>query len=360
MSNLTPEARAGGQRPPERFVVTVNVASFFAGIGGFDLGFERAGMKVVFQCEIDSFAQQILRKHWPEVPIHADINTIESVPSADLWCAGWPCQDISAGNSTGRLGLTGERSGLIYRLLDLLGINRPQWVVLENVSGLLSANDGAALEAVIDGLETIGYVGGWMSCNTVDAGLPQNRDRVFLVGSLGDDRAHRMFLDGSELSGDFTEGTKRRQDARPDVPGISTGHNPTVVQRRGGFGYTSATGICPTIRAQTGKHQGGHSDRPILCGEEFDLERVREPYGVSGRLDGRRGRLIGNAVSPVVVEWIGRRIMDIQGACWRATSRRKVRESDDTGGAGKGCCGSTLHHQGTGSNDHDVRRRCHT
>jgi DNA (cytosine-5)-methyltransferase 1 len=87
-----------------------------------------------------------------------------------------------------------------------------------------------------------------------------------------------------------------------------------VVQRRGGFGYTAATSICPTIRAQTGRHQGGHSDRPILCGEELDVGRVRGPDGIPRRLDGRRGRLIGNAVSPVIVEWIGRRIVAVEAS----------------------------------------------
>jgi DNA (cytosine-5)-methyltransferase 1 len=85
-----------------------------------------------------------------------------------------------------------------------------------------------------------------------------------------------------------------------------------VVQRRGGFGYTLAKGICPTLRAQTGGHQGGHSDRPILCGEKLDVDRVGEAYGVSSRLDGRRGRLIGNAVVPGISEWIGRRILAIE------------------------------------------------
>lgn len=84
-----------------------------------------------------------------------------------------------------------------------------------------------------------------------------------------------------------------------------------MVQRRGGFGYTLAKSICPTLRTQTGKHQGGHSDRPILCGEKLDLERVGETDGVSPRLDGRRGRLIGNAVVLGIAEWIGRKIIRI-------------------------------------------------
>lgn len=291
----------------------MRVASFFSGIGGFDLGFERAGMNVVFQCEIDEFAQSVLRKHWPGVPLHDDITTLDpaTIPDADLWCAGWPCQDLSHAN-TNRKGLAGERSGLFHTFVELLDKVRPAWVVMENVPGLLSAEDGTALETVTDSLEAVGYLGGWFSANLLDAGLPHNRDRVFLVATLGHHRAYNIFFDGSELSRDFAPGTKRRKEDRPYLSGGVRGYDPLVVQRRGGFGYTAATSICPTIRAQTGKHQGGHSDRPILCGEKFDVGRVREANGVSGRLDGRRGRLIGNAVSPVVVEWLGRKIIAIE------------------------------------------------
>lgn len=287
-------------------------ASFFAGIGGFDLGLERAGMEVVFQCEIDSFAQQILKRHWPKVPLHGDITTLTPsvIPSADLWCAGWPCQDLSNAN-TERKGLAGERSGLFYSFMDLASAAHPRWIVMENVPGLLSAEQGTALEAVIDRFEADGYVGGWFTCNISDAGLPHSRDRVFFIGSYRSERAYKFFVDGSELHRDFAPRRKSRERTRPELQEGAFGNTPLVVQRRGGFGYTAATSISPTIRAQTGGHQGGHSDRPILCGQKLDVERVRAPYGVSNKLDGRRGRVIGNAVSPVIVEWIGRKILEI-------------------------------------------------
>lgn len=291
----------------------MRVASFFAGIGGFDLGLERSGMQVVFQCEIDEFAQTILKRHWPEVPIHDDITTLRTtaIPTTELWCAGWPCQDLSLAN-TERKGLSGKRSGLFYTFMDLVSEACPRWVVMENVPGLLSAEQGTALEAVADQLEANGYLGGWFSCNIVDAGLPHNRDRVFFVASYRSECAYKFFVDGSELSGNFAAGRTGRPGTRPSFQTGVVGDTPLVVQRRGGFGYTAATSISPTLRAQTGGHQGGHSDRPILCGQKLDVERVRATNGVSGRLDGRRGRLIGNAVSPVITEWIGRRIMAIE------------------------------------------------
>jgi DNA (cytosine-5)-methyltransferase 1 len=292
----------------------VRFASFFAGIGGFDLGFEKAGMKCVFQCEIDEYAQTILKKHWPEVPLHGDIKNLlpSIIPAADIWCAGWPCQDLSHAN-TNREGLSGERSGLFYNFMDLAKEVLPAWIIMENVPGLLSAEHGTALETVIDTMEENGYLGGWFSCNISDAGIPHNRDRVFFVASYRSDRAYQFFIDGSKLSRNFEKGRKGRKGVRSILQEIPVGNNPLVVQRRGGFGYTSAKSICPTIRAQTGKHQGGHSDRPILCGQELNVDRMRTAYGISPRLDGRRGRLIGNSVSPIITEWIGKKIMVIEG-----------------------------------------------
>lgn len=294
-------------------VIAVRVSSFFAGIGGFDLGFERAGMSVVFQCEIDPFCQTILKRHWPHVPIYEDITTLKSttVPTSELWCAGWPCQDLSNANYEG-IGLEGERSGLFYDFVALAREVQPKWLVMENVPGLLSAQQGTALETVIDSLEEIGYLGGWLSCNAAHAGLPHNRDRVFFIASFNSPCAYEVFTNSGELSRDTATRKQSKKEARPSIREVSLGDPPLVVQRRGGFGYTLARSVCPTLRAQTGRHQGGHSDRPILCGEKLNVDRMGKTNGVSHRLDGRRGRLIGNAVVPAISEWIGRKIIAVE------------------------------------------------
>ena len=183
---------------------------------------------------------------------------------------------------------------------------------MENVPGLLSADQGTAFETVIDTLEENGYLGGWVSCNATDAGLPHNRDRVFFIASFRSERAYHFFTDSSELFRDNLTREPRREKARPDFCQSSFGNAPLVVQRRGGFGYTLAKSICPTLRAQASGHKGGHSDRPILCGEKLDVDRVGNAHGVSSRLEGRRGRLLGNAVVPAISEWIGRRILEIE------------------------------------------------
>ena len=232
--------------------------------------------------------------------------------------AGWPCQDVSAANAQ-RKGIHGERSGLFFTFAALARKVRPSWIVLENVAGLLSSDEGSAFESVINELEEIGYMGIWFSCNTLSAGLPHNRERIFLVGSYRSPLSHQFYSDCGELLRDDSPREESRTEARPHIQGEFISDSPLLVQRRGGFGYTKATSYCPTIRAQSGKHQGGHSDRPILCGQKLDLERVRETNGVSGRLDGKRGRLIGNAVAPPIAEFIGRRILAIQ----RSNARSK-------------------------------------
>ena len=288
-------------------------ASFFAGIGGFDLGLQRAGMVPVFHCEIDPHCQLVLRRHWPEVPLHADITNLEAsaIPNADVWAAGWPCQDLSNGN-TNRKGLRGARSGLFYQLADLAREVQPKWLVLENVVGLLSAEDGVAFESVIDELEEIGYLGGWFTCNTLDVGLPHSRERVFIVASYRSDAAIQLLAHGGECDRNPPERASGWTRPGPRVRERTPDHGPLLVQRRGGFGYTKAKSVCPTIRAQTGRHQGGHSDRPIVCRQKLDLGRMREADGVSRRMDGRRGRLIGNAVAPPLAEWIGREILKVE------------------------------------------------
>ena len=116
----------------------LKVASFFAGIGGFDLGFENAGMQVSFQSEINTYCQRVLRKHWPKTPLVPDINDISAtdIPKSDVWCGGFPCQDLSyAGKGEG---LSGERSGLYFEVVRLVRELRPRYVLLENVAALLT------------------------------------------------------------------------------------------------------------------------------------------------------------------------------------------------------------------------------
>jgi len=115
--------------------VPLTFGSIFAGIGGLDLGFERAGLQCRWQVEIDEYARKVLQKHWPEVKKHDDNRTFTDIPSVDVIAGGFPCQDV--GNAGHRAGINGERSGLFFELMRIVRDVRPRFVLLENVSALL-------------------------------------------------------------------------------------------------------------------------------------------------------------------------------------------------------------------------------
>jgi len=132
----------------------MRVLSLFAGIGGMDLGLERAGMTVVAQCEIDPFCRQVLRKHWPDVPQFEDIRTLkgEQVGPVDLVCGGFPCQPFSTASRGRRLGTDDDRF-LWPEMLRVISETRPAWVIGENVVGLKPLE----IEQVVSGLGMQGF-----------------------------------------------------------------------------------------------------------------------------------------------------------------------------------------------------------
>lgn len=125
--------------------------SLFSGIGGFDAGFEQAGLHCEWQCENDKYARAVLERHFT-VPIIEDVKDVNSktVKPVDIICGGFPCQDISIAGS--RKGLAGERSGLWFEFHRILSDLKPRWVVIENVPGLLSSNGGKDFAIVLHGL----------------------------------------------------------------------------------------------------------------------------------------------------------------------------------------------------------------
>ncbi|WP_238230267.1 DNA cytosine methyltransferase [Methylobacterium hispanicum] len=200
---------------------TLSVLDLFSGIGGISLGLEQAGpFRTVAFCEALESRRRILRRHWPDVPIHDDVRTLDGrsfregdEPSVDVICGGFPCQDISLAGK-GR-GLEGERSGLWSEYARLVGEIRPRWVVVENVAALRSprrklrrcecgwrgtkarrncpacrrdlaaAADGLALAAglgtVLRDLAALGYDAEWHCLRASDVGAPHLRDRVWIL-----------------------------------------------------------------------------------------------------------------------------------------------------------------------------------
>lgn len=151
--------------------------SLFAGIGGIDLGLERAGMRCAFQVEIDDYASRVLAKHWPDVPRFRDVRECGAgnLPRVDVLAGGFPCPDIS--NAGRRAGITGERSGLWSEFARLIRELRPRYVLVENVSALLDRG----IDSVLGDLATCGYDAEWSIVSACSLGAPHTRERLFVV-----------------------------------------------------------------------------------------------------------------------------------------------------------------------------------
>lgn len=162
----------------------------FSGIGGFRLGMEMAGHECVGSCEIDKFARKsyiemhnIKEDEWFGEDIKK--STANELPKADVWCFGFPCQDISvAGKQTG---LGGQRSGLFYTVIDLIKSqeeeNKPRYLFIENVKNLLSVNGGWDFAKILSKMDEAGYNAEWQIINSAWY-VPQNRERIFIIGHL--------------------------------------------------------------------------------------------------------------------------------------------------------------------------------
>jgi DNA (cytosine-5)-methyltransferase 1 len=262
----------------------MNVGSLFSGIGGFDLGLERAGMRVVWQCESDDFCRRVLAKHWPDVPCFEDVRDLrgtgrEAVASVDVLCGGFPCQDLSyAGKGAG---ITGARSGLWSEYARLIGELRPRYVVVENVSALLARG----LSVVLGDLAALGYDAEWDCIPASAVGAPHRRDRIWLVAYSNNERAY-----GSR------EQQQRRRQSQDGCGAV-----------RGDVADAGRIG-----RRQGPRKFGGLGSEE--CGwwsVEPDVGRVA--HGVPHRVD--RLRSLGNALVPQIAEWIGKRIMSHEESC---------------------------------------------
>ena len=153
----------------------MRVLDLFSGIGGFAYGLEQAGgLSPVAFCEQGEFQQTILRKHWPEVPIHDDVRTMQ-FPECDILTGGFPCQDLSLAGK--RAGITGARSGLYREVVRAVRMVRPRWVLLENVAALL----GNGMGVVLGDMAQDGYDAEWDCISAHDVGAPHGRDRVWIA-----------------------------------------------------------------------------------------------------------------------------------------------------------------------------------
>jgi DNA (cytosine-5)-methyltransferase 1 len=232
--------------------MTLTVGSLFSGIGGLDLGLERAGMKVIWQSEIDPYACKVLKKHWPEMPNHGDIKQIDwrAVEPVDVICGGYPCQPFStAGHRRG----SDDPRHLWPYMRTAISELRPQYAILENVRGHLSMG---GLQ-VIGELAEIGYDAQWRVVSARGLGASHQRERLIIVA----------YPNSKRWQGSIWSQKSCSTNGRSYIPGTN---------------------------------------------RKWSNEWIAEPnvgrvaHGIPKRMDRLRG--LGNAVVPQVAEYIGRLI----------------------------------------------------
>lgn len=231
---------------------TLTFGSLFSGIGGFDLGFEQAEMQCLWQVENDAKASSVLARHWPDVQRFEDVKNVgrDNLRPVDVICGGFPCQDVSvAGN---RAGLAGERSGLWFEFHRILDELRPRWVVIENVPGLLSSNDGRDFATILRGLVELRYGVTWRVLDSQYFGVAQRRRRVFLVGHLGGGRSAEVLFERTSVSGRPPAREEKRQGTTRNI-------TPSIVSNGdAGSGFRDEKGL--VLHQDTGYTVSGYGE----------------------------------------------------------------------------------------------------
>jgi len=320
-NNCVCEGREAYAVPSPGGTIALTMASLFTGIGGFDLGFERAGFRTTFQCEINPFCLTILNKHWPDVPKKSNIKEVTNgdIPQSDVWTAGFPCQDVSLARMGARAGLKGSRTGLFYEFARLVGEGRPGVIFLENVHGLLNSHGGQDFEVVIRTLADLGYSVGWRLFNSKNFGVPQSRQRVYIVGCHRDRGGPAKILFEPERGEGYVaeNGCDEADTVSPfkKVIGDLGGEGP-VVQSIAYCLYACSARHTGTDWSRTYVSYPKRGDVRRLTAQEcegimgFPVDWTVPPNGVvrEDDVESLRYHALGNAVTPPVIEWIARRI----------------------------------------------------
>lgn len=171
----------------------------FAGIGGFRLGMERAGHECIGSCEWDKYARETYKTNFGSYPEYNDAKDLhpQSLPQFDVLCAGFPCQAFSIAGK--RMGFEDTRGTVFFEIARIAKEKRPSYLFLENVKGLLNHDKGRTFDTIISTLDEMGYDAEWQVLNSKYF-VPQNRERVFIIGHLRGERTRQIFP-----LGDFDE-----------------------------------------------------------------------------------------------------------------------------------------------------------
>jgi len=296
----------------------LTVGSLFSGIGGLDLGLERAGMNVIWQSEIDKYACRVLKKHWPEVPNHGDIKLIDwsRVERPSVICGGYPCQPFSqAGHRKGEE----DPRHLWPWVRQAISELRPDYAILENVRGHLSLGG----TTVIADLAAIGYDAEWRIVSAASVGAAHRRDRIIIVAYPNSDR-----FETKRITKRFAEEVPETWRNRSSVAYPNSGRCEQCESKTESVSWASCgcerINVAHTVGAGSGRLGSLQQSRKTVFGGASDLRGENgftgwawwetEPNvgrvadGIPSRVDRLRG--LGNAVVPQVAEVIGRLVVE--------------------------------------------------
>lgn len=315
-------------------VESLTIGSLFSGIGGLELGLERAGLGPVrWQVEIDPFCRAVLAKHWPHARRFDDVCKVgsEVLEPVDVICGGFPCQDISfAGDGAG---LAGARSGLWSEYARIVRELRPCFVVVENVAALLSRG----LDQVLGTLASFGYDAEWSVLRASDVGAPHRRERLFIIARLADSRCFggSVRRDAGDVARASRESQSERDQRERDGYAARDGGAAVADDDRGGCKGERSFGILHRERQalRNDAHGRRRSDPEGERSTQSRLVRIPDgvpagvdrwpagrdeaphpwepPRTVTGRIDRRRLKALGNAVVPQCAELVGRRLLEM-------------------------------------------------
>lgn len=249
------------------------IGSLFSGIGGIEVGFDKAGFETIWFVEKDKYAQQVIKKNWgADAVIYDDITKLDfkTVPKVDILTGGFPCQDISTAGKG--IGITGSRSSLWRYYKKAIRVLRPQVAFVENVSILT----GRGLDVVLGDLASIGYDAEWYCVPASAVGAPHQRDRLFVISYLQGKRKRDV----------------SKEQSRDDKSDVS-----------GGSKKVSNTGGTRLERTESKGSQFVEH-----CGWISEPQVDRMADGVSLRVD--RVRCLGNSVVPQVAEIFAKAIAE--------------------------------------------------
>lgn len=289
-----------------------SVAALFAGIGGIEVGLERAGFQTEYLCEYWEPAQSVLSHRFAGVPLVGDIEEIEALPPTAVVTAGFPCTDLSQAGMTA--GIEGRSSGLVRRALELVEDHPSTWLLLENVRNMLPLHGGRAMAAITAELDRMGFRWAYRLVDSRFTGVPQRRQRVILLASRTEDPREVLFADDAgarnedQLADDafgffWTEGLRGLGWCRDGIPTLKGGST---------IGIPSPPGVW-----LPGANVGERFVTPGITTAER-LQGFRKgwttPAAGHRRGEGARWKLVGNAVTVGVSAWVGRRL--VEPGCW--------------------------------------------